>query len=53
MMHNSVEDDLSRSIAKKHSALKDIIDSKLAKPHFDFLSKDKQDLQKNFTPQNT
>ena len=40
--------------SKKLSSLKDIIDSKLAKPCFDFLSKeDQQDLQKNFTPQNT
>ena len=52
MMHNSVEDDLSRS--KKCSSKKDITDGTLSKPCFDFLSKeDQQDLQKNFIPQNT
>ena len=33
MIHSSVEDNLSRS--KKRSSLKDITDSKLAKPRFD------------------
>ena len=48
MMHSSVEDDLSRS--KKRSSLKNITDSKLAKPRFDFLSEEgQQDLQKVFT----
>ena len=52
MMHSSVEDDLSRS--KKCPSLKDITDSKSAKPRFDFLSEeDQQDVQKKFASQNT
>ena len=45
MMHSSVEDDLSRPKKRSSYSLKDITNSKLGKPRFDFLSEeDQQDL---------